>query len=730
MVKRFQIPLLLSLLFFLIGIFTISDYGINWDSQCRMMRGQAFAHLFLTGQKDYLGFSGYRTPPNLIRPYEYVTRYDSVSCDSLKQASLPDTPLPKAEYQEVAKGKRFSFYQHPSWNGNFFLTGDGAAHPPLPETLGAISNRIFWGFFGLLGDIESFSLIFLLFSASGVFIVSAFAIDITGSKLAGVIAGLSLGLYPLYFSEAHFNMKDPLQSSMYIGVVWALWKWIKEGGVNKFQILNFQFPVWWGVATIFLALALAIKWNIAFLPIILFFWFITIRKSKEFKTWFKLKTLLILFLFSFLFIIAFLIFIWPASWANPISWFQQVFIYYLSMGVGLEPGQPEGFKLPLGFNGYPLALFLTQTPEITLILGGLGVIGGISKVKNKMGGLKVEVLILLLILVPLIRYSLPFSKSYGGIRQVMEIIPALTILAGLGAHYIVKSLTLKVQTLSSKLKNIFIKFPILELSVIAVTFAALIFPIVKIHPNQNVYFNNLIGGIKGAENASLIDLMVTNGNVYKQGVEWLNKNAELNSKLAVTDGRMLAISPLWLRNDISVSPYHFSGLNKKGEYLLMFYNNQKRDYFAYHYPRQFLTPVHTIRVDGVPILYIFKNDLGHTKDGYKEETKEENFQVQRVSKPTLSYYQVSLPKKQKVTRIVVTNYRKKCPDKDLYTFTDEFITFPNSNKVYAINERNLISENQIEYSFPAEETEKIYIYPQSDNSCFIGGKILSINVLR
>ena len=709
--KKYLVPLILSLAFFLTGIFTISDYGINWDSQCRMMRGQAFIRLLLGGQKTYPEHYDNRTIPIFVKPNEYVTRYDFVSCEGSKKAELTENPLPRLEYQYAMERKRISFYQHPAWDGEAMLVEGGTGHPPLPEILGSISNRIMFGWLGILGDIESFSLIYLLISAVGVFVVTIFTIEITGSILAGIVAGISLALYPLFFSEAHFNLKDPLQASLYAGVVWGVWHWVKDKNF-KFQISNFKFPIWWGVTTIFLALAMAIKWNIVFLPVILSIWFLFIKSSEEFKNWFKFKKLLPLCLLALITSLLFLTLIWPASWGNPLLWIQQLLFYYLSFGVGVEPGQPEGFRLPFGFNGYPLALFLTQTPEVVLLLC---LIGGVAVFRGKNIPTKPGVLVLLVLIIPLLRYSLPFSKSYGGIRQVMEILPALAILSGIGFHYLSKTL--------SHLS--YFKF-LSSLSILSL----LIIPIITLHPNQNVYFNNLVGGVKGAEKANLIDLMVTNGNVYKQGVEWLNQHAEKDAKLAITDGRMMAISPLWLREDISISPNHFSGLDKKGEYLLMNYTFQKRDYFAYHYPKTFLNPIHTIDVDGVPILYIFKNDQVHTKDGFKGEIKDENYRVQRVTKPNLSYYEIQLSKKEKVTRIVVTNYRRSCPDKDFYSFTDEFITFPNSDKVYAINERNVISPNQIEYSFPGEETDRVYIYPQSESSCFVGGKILSISVLK
>lgn len=709
--KKYIAPFLISLTFLITGIFTISDYGINWDSPCRMLRGQAFTKLLFTGQKNYLENHQNRTPPNLINSSEYVTHYDFVSCEGLKQAELTENPLPRLEYEKALGKKRISFYQHPAWDGEVMIVEGRTGHPPLPEMLGTLSNWLFFGMFGVLGDIESYSFVNLFMSAIGVFIITLFTLEITGSLLAGVVAGLALGLFPLYFAESHFNLKDPLQASFYAGAVWSFWHWIKGDKLGNWKF----YPGWWLVFTIFTALAMAVKWNIVFLPIILGFWLLFIKKYPEFKAWFKFKKLLLLFLISLIICLLFLIIIWPASWNNTLDWLKNLLFYYFFIGAGNEAGQPEGFNLPLGFNAYPLALFLTQTPEIVL---GLMLIGAIKVFRGKReDNTWPGFLILLWLLVPLIRYSLPFARSYGGLKQVMEILPAAAILSGIGFHY-----------LNQMLKNKFQRYLYSLLCIIA--FLYLIFNIISLHPNQNAYFNSFIGGLKGAEKANLVDLMLTNGNVYKQGIIWLNENAEKNAKLAIVDGRMMAASPLWLRNDISLSPNHFSGLNRKGEYIFMAITSQKRDFFGYHYPKNFLNPIHTISVDGVPILYIFKNDRAHSKEGYKEESDLSDYQVRRISKPTNSYFEIDLKKKVKVTRLLVTNPRRECPNKNFYSFTDEFIIFDPSDKVYAINERKYLGQNQIEYSFPGEETTRIRIFPQSDNSCFIGGKILSINVLK
>src|SRR6185436_13405800 len=140
----------------------------------------------------------------------------------------------------------------------------------------------------------SYQLIYILFSAIGIFVVSIFSYELISSMgmgkyaslVGGLIAGLSLALYPLFFSDTHTNLKDPAVASLFAGCVWAFWHWVKEGR-RKWDLVFFGF---------FLC-ALGIKWNILFLPFILLPWLVSIRHTLEFKKWFHKKLLLHSFLF-------------------------------------------------------------------------------------------------------------------------------------------------------------------------------------------------------------------------------------------------------------------------------------------------------------------------------------------------------------------------------------------------------------------------------------------------
>ncbi len=211
------------------------------------------------------------------------------------------------------------------------------------------------------------------------------------------------------------------------------------------------------------------------------------------------------------------------------------------------------------------------------------------------------------LLVPIIRVSLPGTSIYGGIRQIFEFVPALALLAGYGA---------------SQLSTIFKKTVFIKILFILV----FIYPInilVKLHPYENVYFNSLIGGLPGAKARNFPSWGNSFGSAYKQGLEWLNKNAPENSKLALIQGTPANAPAIWLRPDIDFKNSNWSGINRNGEYLMDLYFNDsgKSFFYSWEYVDKFLEPVYEIKVDGIAILKIWKNDLEHTKEEYRLSEK-------------------------------------------------------------------------------------------------------------
>jgi hypothetical protein len=333
---------------------------------------------------------------------------------------------------------------------------------------------------------------------------------------------------------------------------------------------------------------------------------------KKSKNWFKkipVSYLVCLILSPIIVSIVFIYF-WPFLWKDTINHFVEAVLYYKNIGTGSSTF--PGYLLFGKINSYPLVWILTTTPPWTIILFCLGILSLFIKQKVNC---KTRFLWLLWFAVPIIRVIVPGASIYGGVRQIMEYIPAMALLAGSGAKLI-------LDFISPKFKKV-------TAFVLIMFFIPQVVVLINIHPNQNVYFNSFIGGLSGAREKQIPFWGNSYGNVYWQLVKWINKNVEKEAKLALVQGTGINIPKIQLREDINFSNGHWSGIFKKGEYLMeMTFDTRINPYpYVWEYVEKMLDPVYEVNVDGVSIGKIWKNDLEHTKIEYqKPETKISNYQ--------------------------------------------------------------------------------------------------------
>lgn len=545
--KTYWIGLAIAFLFFIIGFFTISDYGLNIDESAHFIRGQAYFNVFLGKGFHY-----------------------------------PESEL---------SGKRVSYWKNSSYDGSHYMIAD-IGHPPLNDILAALTNRIFFEKLGIVGDLQSYHLFEIFISSLLVFLIFFIMKEKYGT-FAGIISALALCLYPLFLGESHFNIKDPVEATFFTFALYFLYRGFEKRS-NKF--------VFW--SSIFFGFAFATKYNAAFLPIIfLLYLFIIYRNNfnSALKTIFHLKWSLILYpIISLAIVLA----TRPYYWQDPINRFIKSFLYYKDIGTGINY-QSSTFYF-LGWNTYPIRFIFSSTPIVILFFTLVGIVGlfFISSKAEK----KFNTLLLIWFLTPILRVTFPGSSIYSGVRQIMEYVPAMACLAGLGSYYAVVLL------------KKYIKSNLTLYLIILFSFVPLIITLVKLHPNENVYMNTLVGGLKGAVSQGLPGAGETMGNVYFQGMQWLNIHAEKNSLVGTPIGLASNIPKAYFRSDITFGPY-FSGTSKEGEYMMekMSVGFPLSNDYAFEYLTNALDPAYEVKEDGVTLLRIWKNDVKHTKKQYLHE---------------------------------------------------------------------------------------------------------------
>lgn len=583
---KLKIAIFLGGIFFIAALFTLTDYGINWDTINHLPRGQVYLRYMLTGKRDF----------DDLAPYQM---YWQDPRDLLPAQSIRELPGPAR-----------SFYQSNAFNFDWYMEIDGTGHPPLSDILSSVFNRVLYGHLKIINDIDSYRVYGILLAAILVGAVYFWVGSVYGG-FSGLVAALSLATYPLFWAESHFNTEKDVPEAVYFFLfIFSFYKGFVQKSVK-----------WILVSGLFLGFALGTKFNILFVVFIIIPWLALYLKGKFLqKNNFRL---LLWGLVAFLIGIVIFYATWPFLWQDIITGTQKVFGFYKEIGTSVATS----------VNFYPLIWIATTIPLVILFLflvGLFGIFAAFKKDKTFTG-----LILLLGFAVPVVRVMWPGSNIYGGIRQIMEYVPFMAAISGIGAGY-----------LGEKLKNFRFIFVIL-------IFTFLFLNLYRTHPNENAFFNSLVGGLKGAKEKNITSWGNTFGGAYRQGFVWINKHAESGSRLVYAYELMPNAPLIWVRPDISFSNTQRSGFLRQGEYAitLTYDGISTRSYYD-AYLENLMEPVYESNVDGVSVVKVWKNDNEHAKEGYEKITEIKNIFLSSEAGKTvidlkksqkLSYLKVSFP---------------------------------------------------------------------------------------
>jgi len=224
---------------------------------------------------------------------------------------------------------------------------------------------------------------------------------------------------------------------------------------------------------------------------------------------------------------------WPYLYTTPLN-AGKYFSYIFSQG---------GRTGSLSWNWQPSSITIAVIPEIMLFFLVIGIIFSVIRCIKKEGGIYRFALIWLFL--PILRISIPPSLNFDGIRHFLEFLPGAALIAGVGAACIIRALGNQ-----NRNRTVFISFFFLCLISINTGLAFKRFGFF-----QYIYFNNIVGGLPGGQRIfgqeEATDYW---GSSYRQGIKWLNENADTDSKLYVPVGGHIAylVESIWLRDDIQV----------------------------------------------------------------------------------------------------------------------------------------------------------------------------------
>ncbi len=558
-----KISFILGFIFLIVGIFTLKDYGINWDTINHLTRGQAYLHYFLTGNKSYSDL------PKFVSYFQDPTKI------------LPMTTQVR------------SFYQNSEADFKWMMQYDGYGHPPLSDILSSFFNLVLFQKLRLINDIDAYHVYGVFLAAALVSLVFYWISKVYG-KIAGLVASLSLAIYPLLWSEMHFNTEKDVPETVYWSFfIFTIWKGITEKKIR-----------WMLLSGIFFGLALGTKFNILFSSLVIIPWIITYMIMKKEKLVSKINIkILISGVISL--VVGFGIFVgtWPYLWPDVIGRINSVVKFYTDIGVATGVVDLR-FVGPFGINTYPVIWIITTIPPVILILSIIGIIYGVLNFKKNK---QLSILFLFWLIIPIARVTWHGANIYGGIRQIMEYVPALALFSGIGTYAIIS----RVKT---KQKNMF------SVILVVVVFVGLLIPILRTHPSEDTYFNFLIGGLSGAKAQNIPAWGNTFGSAYREAVSWIDKNAEEGAKVAYAYELLPNVPTIFYRADLTVANSYRSGYLKLGEYVitLSYQGTDTRSYFDSYLFRE-MNPVYEGLSDGIAVVKVWKNDMAHTKENFKTE---------------------------------------------------------------------------------------------------------------
>lgn len=656
--------LTIIILYFFISVFTLASYGVNWDEVHHSTRGQAYLYYFLTDKKHY-------------------------------------------DQKLFEKGVRHSFYQMPNYDFTKQKTIDGD-HPVFSDIMSSLFNFIFYQKLGIVNDFEAYHLY-------GVVLVTCFLmfmffwVEQYFGGFSALVSVLSLILYPLFYGESHFNVQKDTPEAVFYGLaIMAFY----TGYANKSA-------KWIIMSSLFFGAALGTKFNILFMPLIILLWLIIKERTSIFRKIRGLSPKLRLAFLAFPFIgFGIFYFSWPHLWYDPIKNILQVIGYYKEFGIAPIPTEPSHYYL-YGLNTYPLQWILYTTPLIILFLSIFGILYSLTKGWSEKN--RTSILVLLWLFIPIIRVTFPNTSIYGGVRQIMEYIPAMAILAGIGATYIVKLLNDYIARNLKQFNNITIK-QFLRIGIVLL-FIPITLRIISLFPNESIYFNPLIGGLKGAKEKNIPGWGNSLGNPYRQAKYWLNEHAEKNAKVALRFGNVSNIPRTMLREDIMYSNTYRSGPKREGEYVVgVNHYGSHKEFYHYKYLERFLNPVYEVKVDDVSVLKIWKNDIKHTRKEYLLMEKEvENIITENNNNRLL----IVFPKVVKLTRIEIIYKDENCiiSPQSYYEISKDFRTWVHAPgtllKFPDFHWFNAHEEGKLQYLFAADEVQFIRTRSNTSDSCLL-----------
>jgi hypothetical protein len=460
------------------------------------------------------------------------------------------------------------------------LRGMPYQHPPIIDVPSAWMMQTLAYKLGWMDPVDGFHIIKILLTILFLFVFYFFIRKRLG-EITAFWSLLFLLTFPRLWGDMQINPKDVSSLVFFAFVIIAYIYWYEKPDWQRAILVGVCF-----------GLGLGNKANILFAPfVILFgwlpwkfefmFWTDVLEHIK--KTWFQ-------YLLMGLVSCGIYVGTWPYLYGHP----ERILLYFRSMAA-------QGDRIIQYFWSLePMEHMLATMPELMILFLFIGIFSFKTIRKNNYSPW--FRLSLVWFILPIFRISMPGQINFDGIRHFYEFLPAAALLAAFG-----------VNTVFHWLKNkSILQFKIVPFLLGTIILVAGLINFNNYFPYTYIYYNQIVGGIHGADRIfSENDTTDYWAVSYREGIKWLNANAEPESKLYVPVASWLVEIPakIWIRPDIHI----ITGENSDSIYF-----QQKSVYVMFiNRPGYYNTIIETIlkekskpvfvrTVAGKPIMFIYQ----------------------------------------------------------------------------------------------------------------------------
>lgn len=391
---------------------------------------------------------------------------------------------------------------------------------------------------------------------------------------------LFLLTFPRLWGDMELNPKDIPSLAIITCFIFAFIYWYEKPDIQ----ISFLVGILFGIG-------LGIKANILFAPVILFlgwfpwkwdlfFWKETINHFRT--TWIHYfvmgSSAISVYILS-----------WPYLYGHP----ERILSYFKTM---LTQGDRV---VNYEWSIEPLAHVFATMPEMMLFFF---VVGLFFFLNPKQQNIPWRRFLLVWLLFPIFRISIPGQINFDGIRHFYEFLPPAAIIAGVGLQKIIEWMGITKGKIS-KYAAIFISVCLVVTSLINHK---------NYFPYTYIYYNRLVGGLSGASRIfSQNDTTDYWGVSYKEGLQWINTNVERDTFLYVPVAGWLVDIPskIWMRSDIKlISEDESDSVFFKDNFVYVMFIN--RPGYYNDIVNKILQEDHELvnlrEVDRYPVLFIYR----------------------------------------------------------------------------------------------------------------------------